>query len=86
MVDDGAEEAQAARRLLMQHARHGERERRNRGVERAAVLGDHLVGAAHRPDGRGEMRAARVDWQLVKYSGAVHSFTDSDAGGASAES
>ena len=27
-----------------------------------------------------EMRAAGVDWQLVKYSGAVHSFTDADAG------
>jgi dienelactone hydrolase len=28
-----------------------------------------------------EMRAAKVDWQLVKYSGAVHSFTIPDAGG-----
>jgi dienelactone hydrolase len=28
-----------------------------------------------------EMRAAGVDWQLVKYSNAVHSFTDQDAGG-----
>ncbi len=27
-----------------------------------------------------EMRAAGVDWQLVKYSGAVHSFTDKRAG------
>jgi len=27
-----------------------------------------------------EMRAAGVDWQLVKYSNAVHSFTDQDAG------
>lgn len=27
-----------------------------------------------------EMRAAGVDWQLVKYSGAVHSFTDPEAG------
>lgn len=27
-----------------------------------------------------EMRAAGVDWQLVKYSNAVHSFTDLDAG------
>lgn len=27
-----------------------------------------------------EMRAAGVDWQLVKYSGAVHAFTDPDAG------
>ncbi len=27
-----------------------------------------------------EMRAAGVDWQLVKYSGAVHSFTIPDAG------
>ncbi len=27
-----------------------------------------------------EMRAAGVDWQLVKYSGAVHSFTRPDAG------
>jgi dienelactone hydrolase len=27
-----------------------------------------------------EMRAAKVDWQLVKYSGAVHSFTNPEAG------
>lgn len=27
-----------------------------------------------------EMRAAKVDWQLVKYGGAVHSFTDPGAG------
>ena len=27
-----------------------------------------------------EMRAANVDWQLVQYSGAVHSFTDMRAG------
>jgi dienelactone hydrolase len=27
-----------------------------------------------------ELRAAGVDWQLVKYSGAVHSFTNPDAG------
>ena len=27
-----------------------------------------------------EMRAGGVDWQLVKYSGAVHSFTNPDAG------
>ena len=27
-----------------------------------------------------EMRAAGVDWQLVQYSGAVHSFTDTRAG------
>jgi dienelactone hydrolase len=27
-----------------------------------------------------EMRQARVDWQLVKYGGAVHSFTDWNAG------
>lgn len=27
-----------------------------------------------------EMRAAHVDWQLVQYSGAVHSFTDTRAG------
>jgi dienelactone hydrolase len=27
-----------------------------------------------------EMRAANVDWQLVQYSGAVHSFTDKRAG------
>ena len=28
-----------------------------------------------------EMRQARVDWQLVQYGGAVHSFTDRKAGG-----
>ncbi|MEA5470162.1 dienelactone hydrolase family protein [Spirulina sp. 06S082] len=27
-----------------------------------------------------EMRSANVDWQLVMYGGAVHSFTDSNAG------
>jgi len=27
-----------------------------------------------------ELRQARVDWQLVKYGGAVHSFTDRNAG------
>jgi dienelactone hydrolase len=27
-----------------------------------------------------EMRKAKVDWQLVKYSGAVHAFTNKDAG------
>jgi dienelactone hydrolase len=27
-----------------------------------------------------EMRQAKVDWQLVKYGGAVHAFTDSNAG------
>lgn len=27
-----------------------------------------------------EMNAAGVDWQLIKYSGAVHSFTNPDAG------
>ena len=27
-----------------------------------------------------EMRQGRVDWQLVKYGGAVHSFTDWNAG------
>jgi dienelactone hydrolase len=27
-----------------------------------------------------EMRKARVDWQLIAYGGAVHSFTDWDAG------
>jgi dienelactone hydrolase len=28
-----------------------------------------------------EMRAAKVDWELVKYSKAVHAFTNPDAGG-----
>ena len=27
-----------------------------------------------------EMRKAKVDWQMVKYGGAVHSFTDWNAG------
>ena len=27
-----------------------------------------------------EMRAAKVDWELVKYSGAVHAFTNPEAG------
>jgi dienelactone hydrolase len=29
---------------------------------------------------QGEMRKAKVDWQLVSYGGAVHSFTNPDAG------
>ena len=28
-----------------------------------------------------EMREAKVDWQMVNYGGAVHSFTDLDATG-----
>ena len=32
----------------------------------------------------GEMRTAKVDWQLIKYGGAVHSFTDWGADGAMA--
>ncbi len=27
-----------------------------------------------------EMRNAKVDWQMVEYGGAVHSFTEKDAG------
>ena len=27
-----------------------------------------------------EMRAAKLDWQIVQYSGAVHSFTDPRSG------
>jgi len=40
--------------------RNRERERRNRRVELAAVLGNHLVAAAHRADRRGQARARRV--------------------------
>ena len=36
----------------VKRARHRQRERRNRRVERRAVLGAHLVGAAHRAHGR----------------------------------
>ena len=45
---------------LMQRARNRERELRDRRIERAAILGEHLVRAPHRADGGREARAARV--------------------------
>ena len=44
----------------MKNARHRQGEGRNRRVEVPSVLGHHLIGAAHGPDGRLEMRAAAV--------------------------
>jgi dienelactone hydrolase len=41
---------------------------------------DPHVSAADLAAFENEMRAARVDWQLVKYGGAVHAFTDWQAG------
>ena len=41
---------------------------------------DPLVPDAEVAGFESEMRKAGVDWQLVKYSGAVHSFTNPDAG------
>ena len=44
------------------------------GADDPYVKADEVKGFAD------EMRAANVDWQLVQYSGAVHSFTDTRAG------
>lgn len=41
---------------------------------------DPFVPAADVTALEDELRAAGVDWQLIKYSGAVHSFTRPDAG------
>ena len=41
---------------------------------------DPFVPAAEVTAFEEEMRAAKVDWQLVAYGGAVHSFTDAGAG------
>lgn len=41
---------------------------------------DPFVPAADLAAFENEMRQAHVDWQLIKYGGAVHSFTDRDAG------
>lgn len=42
---------------------------------------DPFVSAGDLAAFENEMRAAHVDWQLVKFGGAVHSFTDKSAGG-----
>lgn len=41
---------------------------------------DPFVPAADLAAFENEMRQAHVDWQLIKYGGAVHSFTEKDAG------
>ncbi len=41
---------------------------------------DPLVPAKQVADFEDEMRKAKVDWQLVAYGGAVHSFTNPGAG------
>jgi dienelactone hydrolase len=41
---------------------------------------DPIVPAVERDKFENEMRAAHVDWQLVTYGGAVHCFTDAQAG------
>ncbi len=41
---------------------------------------DPLVPAAQVDAFENEMRQAKVDWQLVEYGGAVHSFTNPEAG------
>ena len=40
---------------------------------------DPLVPREQLPAFAAEMSAAGVDWQLLSYGGAVHSFTDPDA-------
>ena len=42
-------------------------------------VADPLVDKAQLPDFEQEMDAAGVDWQLLSYGGAVHSFTDPHA-------
>src|SRR5438105_10714450 len=44
----------------VQDARNGKRELRDRRLEARAILGHHLVGTAHRADGRRDGGAARV--------------------------
>ena len=44
----------------MQNPRHGKRERRHSGVEVPAVLGNHLVAAAHGSNGSFQMRSACI--------------------------
>jgi dienelactone hydrolase len=41
---------------------------------------DPFVPAADLAAFEEEMRTAKVDWQLIKYGGAVHSFTEKAAG------
>ena len=41
---------------------------------------DPVVPPAQVADFEKEMNAVQVDWQLVSYSGAVHSFTQKKAG------
>jgi dienelactone hydrolase len=41
---------------------------------------DPFVSGANLASFEDEMRAHKVDWQLIKYGGAVHSFTDPSAG------
>jgi dienelactone hydrolase len=41
---------------------------------------DPFVSAANLTAFEDEMRTHKVDWQLIKYGGAVHSFTDPSAG------
>jgi dienelactone hydrolase len=52
---------------------------------KASVLALHGADDPYVPDEKvaafeKEMREAKVDWQLIKYSGAVHSFTEKAAG------
>lgn len=55
------------------------------GAIRAAVLACHGADDPYVPKSevegfQDEMRKAGVDWQFIAYSGAVHSFTNPDAG------
>src|SRR5262249_27341927 len=60
----------------MQRARHGQRARRYRRLERRAVLAHHLIAALHRADRRGDARAARV---LEALAGLQHRLLADDA-------
>ena len=41
---------------------------------------DPMIPAAQRSEFEAEMRAGGVDWQMNLYGGAVHSFTNPNAG------
>ena len=50
----------------MQYPRNGERELGNRGIELRAVLGHHLIRAAHGADHGGDRAAAGVLEMLTR--------------------
>jgi dienelactone hydrolase len=75
----------AVRATVSFHGGLGAGEEAGPGSIRGAVLALHgaddpFVSAAEVSAFEAEMRAAAIDWTLVAYGGAVHSFTDPAAG------